>query len=84
MNKEATAHELLRYLATHFVGKGVALGAGTSLFEERLLDSVRLIELIDYVEKTYSVRVSPMEIVLENFDSVDKITDYLGRKGVLH
>lgn len=80
MNKEATADELLSYLTTHFVGKGVRLDRGTSLFEARLLDSVRLIEVIDHVEKTYGVRVSPMEIVLENFDSVERITDFLERK----
>lgn len=80
MDKEATAREILGYLTEHFVGRDVPLDASTSLFEERLLDSVRLGELIDYVEKRFSVRVAPMEIVLENFDSVDKMVGYLQRK----
>ncbi len=80
MDKEATAREILGYVSSHFVGKGVALDGTTSLFEARLLDSVRLGELIAYVERRFAVRVSPMEIVLENFDSVDRMIGYLERK----
>ena len=80
MDKEATARDLLGYLTSSLVGKGVDLNGATSLFEARLLDSVRLMELIDHVEKRYGVRVSPMDIVLENFDTVDRMIGYLERK----
>ncbi len=80
MDKEATARELIGYLTSHLVGKGADLDGKTSLFEGRLLDSIRLMELIDHVEKCYDVWVAPMEIVLENFDSVDRIIGFLERK----
>ena len=83
MDKEATARELLGYLTSHLVGKGVDLDGETSLFEARLLDSVRLMELIEHVEKSYDVRVAPMEIVLENFDTVDRMIGFLERKRAL-
>jgi acyl carrier protein len=80
MDKEATARELLDYVAANFVGRGLALDGATSLFEARLLDSVRLVELLGHIEKRFTVRIAPREIVLENFDSVDRIVSYLERK----
>lgn len=53
----------------------------TSLFEERLLDSLNLITLIAHLEKTYGIKINPAEVNIDNLDSVGKIIAFLQRKG---
>lgn len=80
MDRQTVVHDILEFLTTHLVGKGIPLTGETSLFEGRLLDSIRLVELITFIEKKFSVRVAPLEIVLENFDSADRMATYLVSK----
>ena len=52
----------------------------TSLFEERLLDSLNLITLITHLEKTYGIKITPAEVNIDNLDSVGKMLAFLERK----
>ena len=51
-----------------------------ALFSAGLIDSLSLIRLITYVEETFAFKVSPSEINLGNWDSVDAIKDYIARR----
>jgi acyl carrier protein len=51
-----------------------------SLFENGILDSLRFLELIAFVEKTFKVNVSMGEITMDRFESVDKIVDLIKEK----
>lgn len=59
---------------------GLNVDANTSLFSAQLLDSITLVELIAFLEDTFSIKVRPMEISLDNFDSVSRILAYIDRK----
>lgn len=56
------------------------IAASTSLFEGRVLDSMHLSELIDFVETKFKIRVSPSEINFRNLDSVQNITRFVASK----
>ena len=43
------------------------------LFSSQRLDSMDLTTLIVYIEDTYNIKVSPLDIVYDNFDSVNRI-----------
>ena len=49
----------------------------TLLFSTGNLDSVSQLDLIMYIEKQAGFQVSPMDLTLENFDSVRKIMTYV-------
>lgn len=51
-----------------------------SLFETGVMDSVGLTQLISFLESSYGIRVAPLDMVLENFDSIEKAAAYVTRK----
>ena len=54
--------------------KGVPVDADTPLFERKLIDSINILYLIGYVEKSLGRRLTDDEIVMSNFRSVRVIT----------
>ena len=52
----------------------------TSLLESRVLDSTDVLELIVFVEGRFGIKVEDDEVVPENFDSVNKVEDFVTRK----
>lgn len=49
----------------------------TELFSSGLLDSVAMMNLITFIEQQARIEVHPNDVTLENFDSVQRITDYV-------
>ena len=58
----------------------IDLNADTSLFRACLLDSIDLTELIVFIEETFNIKVRPMDIVFENFDTVNNMLSYIARR----
>lgn len=50
------------------------------LFAEGIIDSLGLLELIAFIEKTFGVRIKMSEIGIDNFESVEKITNLIKSK----
>jgi acyl carrier protein len=63
-----------------FGSDGVALADSDSFLEHHVLDSTGFLELIGYLEETYSIKVGDSEMVPENLDSLDNIALYVARK----
>jgi acyl carrier protein len=53
------------------------LGHATSLLETGILDSLSLLRLVVFVQDRFGVTVDDVDLVPENFDSVDSICAYL-------
>ena len=51
-----------------------------SFLETGVVDSTGVMELVAFVETEFDVKVEPQEIVVENFDSVRKVADFVRRK----
>ncbi len=49
----------------------------TSLFSAGLIDSLNLVQLVAFVEKQYGIKVGPMDLTLDNFDSVSRISSFI-------
>jgi acyl carrier protein len=63
-----------------------SLGVDTSdldrdslLFSSGVIDSFTLVSLLTFVESSCHFRIDPMDVNLDNFDSVGRILDYVGR-----
>jgi len=50
-----------------------ALGDDTLLFSSSLLDSFRMVDLILFIETEAGVRLGPMDVNLDNLDSIARI-----------
>ena len=58
------------------------LGNATSLLETGILDSLSLLRLVVFIQERFGIIVDDVDLVPENFDTVDTICSYLrSRKG---
>ena len=48
--------------------------------EEGLLDSLQVLELIDFLCDKFGVNIEPEDIDPDNFATIDAIMDFLGKK----
>ena len=51
-----------------------------SFLEKGILDSTGILEIINLIEETFSLKVEDDEMIPENLDSVNNIVAYIGRK----
>jgi acyl carrier protein len=50
------------------------------LWESKILDSISIVELVVEIENQYSIKIPFNEIVVENFETVEKILKYIESK----
>ncbi len=58
----------------------VEIDESTSLFRDKLLDSMNLTALIVFLEQTFSIKIKAMDIVYENLDTVAHMLAFIERK----
>lgn len=56
------------------------VGPTDSLWEEKVLDSITIVELVVELENEYKIKIPFNEIVTENFETVERIVAYLKSK----
>ena len=52
--------------------------------EEGIIDSLGILELVMFVEQEFGVKVADEDVTPENFDSVNKLVNYVQRKLANH
>ena len=58
----------------------VVLEPSAALLEQRIIDSLGVVELLAFVEETFAVAAADEEITEENFGSLDGIAQFVLRK----
>jgi len=53
-----------------------------SFLEKGIIDSTGVLELVAFIEETYSIELDDEELIPENLDSIANVTAYLQKKGV--
>ena len=81
MNKNQIAQNVREFVTSNFIfEEAVQLKADQSLLETGIVDSTGILELVNYLEETYSISIDDEELVPDNLDSVNKIAAYVGNK----
>lgn len=57
-----------------------ALSDEASLVLGGIIDSTGILELIMFLEERFSIRILPEEMVPENFDSVERVAQFIERR----
>jgi acyl carrier protein len=60
----------------------VTLDPDQSLIESGIMDSTGVLELVEFLESTYGIRVEDEELVPENLETITNILKFLQTKGV--
>ena len=58
----------------------VTIDSTTSLFEDRVLDSLNLLSLISFLEREFSTKIASSQVNIENLDTVERIIGFLDRQ----
>ena len=75
--KQAVRH----YVEQNFlVGSDTPIGDGDSLLQMQIVDSTGFLELVNFIESSFGVKVGDDEMVPENLETIDNIVQYINRK----
>ena len=61
-------------------GDEAGLENNTSFMEQGIVDSTGILELVEYISTEFKITIDDTELLPENFDSIDKIAAFIGRK----
>lgn len=50
------------------------------LLSSGLIDSITIMKLIAHLEETYDFKIPPQDMVIENFNTVSTITEYIAKQ----
>ena len=59
---------------------GQPLDADTDLLLTGLVDSIGVIRIVSWLEDRLAIEIDPVDVVLENFQTVGLMVDYVGRR----
>jgi acyl carrier protein len=78
----AIAPKIRDFVARNFLfsEQGFQYEDDASFLGEGIIDSLGIIELVPFVEKTFGIAVADHELLPNNFDSVQKLTSFIARK----
>ena len=78
---ENMATELRQFIVDNFLfGRDKPFSNEDSLIENGLIDSTGVLELIAFLEEKYGIRMEQAEIVPDNLDSIQRLSDFIRRK----
>ncbi len=60
--------------------KDYGLSDEDSFLEKGIIDSIGVIELTAFIQRTYDINIKPAEIIPDNFDTLDNLDSYITRK----
>jgi acyl carrier protein len=77
----AVADDIRQFVTENFLfGKGENLHDGESLFDRGVIDSTGVLELIQFVEDHYGIKVEDEEAIPQNLDGVNCLANYVCKK----
>lgn len=57
-----------------------SLNNDDSFFENGIIDSTGVLELVSFIEETFDIKVTNEELIPDNLDSLNKIVPFIKRK----
>jgi acyl carrier protein len=60
----------------------VALDPDVSLIESGIMDSTGVLELVEFLESNFTIRIDDEELVPENLETISNIVRFLRSKGI--
>ncbi len=79
-----TEHEIRSFLASNYpLGRDASTLAGdAALLDAGVIDSTGVLEVVDFLESEYGIRIGDDELLPENLDSIDNIVRFVeGKRG---
>ena len=72
--------QLMSLLADEILAEDEEFGPATDLLRGGLLDSMGVVQVVDWLEVRLSIEIDPADVTIEHFRSVDTILAYVDRR----
>lgn len=72
--------DTVRGYLEEFVTYGDPVADDTSLFDEGILDSLGSMEMIEFLEKKFSIKFNDEDVVPENLGSINQVVGFVEMK----
>ena len=81
-NMETFGEKIRSFLFNNFLfdAKESALDNDTSFLEQGIIDSTGVLELVQWLEETFAIKIEDEELIPENLDSVIQLAKFIARK----
>jgi acyl carrier protein len=66
--------------SSFLAGGGEPLADSDSLLQRQIVDSTGFLELVNFIETSFGVKVADDEMVPENLETIDNIDEFVRRK----
>jgi acyl carrier protein len=76
----ALKDRILGFFRTKMGVDTAAISDQSPLFSTGLVDSFGMVELITFLEAEAGIRVNPMDVTMENIDSIERILGFVREK----
>jgi acyl carrier protein len=73
--RERFVDETVAWINRRLARPGTAVGPDTPLFADRLIDSIRILDIIAWVERAIGRPVDDLEVRMDNFRTVRRIAE---------
>lgn len=81
LSKSDIQEKLTKFILEYFVkDTGLIVNDRTSFLDEGILDSTGVMELVVFIESAFEVHLEDDEIVPDNFDSINKLVNFIHMK----
>ena len=82
MNERAVKAKIRGFIIENYLGRasGIDLKDDDSFLKKGIIDSIGVIELTQFVQQEYPIKIEVKEIVPANFDTVNNLEAYIMRK----
>jgi len=73
---------LIKYITEELLNNELEdeLEAEDDLLGDGILDSLGMMKLILFIETEYNIKIPPQDMVIENFMTINHISEYLSKK----
>lgn len=69
------------YVIDNFLfGEEEQLKSDTSFIQEGIIDSIGMMELVDFIETKFDIKIQDNELIPENLDSLTNLSSFLQQK----
>jgi acyl carrier protein len=71
---------VIRSFLKNSAPKGVSFTDSDNLLVKGVIDSLRMLDMISFLEEKYHIKIDEEELMPENFESVDAITRFVEQR----
>jgi len=76
-----TKEQVRTFVTSNFyVADPLSLDDAASLLDQGIIDSTGVLEVIFFIEETFGIKVEDSEMLPENLDSIERISNFIARK----